>query len=68
MQGIVLGVVAGLVLARVLLEPFIFGLSPQDPVTLAGVVLVLLIVSSSASLLPAMRTARVDPAEVLKAA
>jgi ABC-type lipoprotein release transport system permease subunit len=34
----------------------------------AGVVAILLVVASTASLLPAMRTARVDPAEMLKAA
>jgi len=67
-QGLVLGIVAGLLLARLLLAPFIFGLSPQDPTTVAGVVAILLLVASTASLLPAMRTARVDPAEVLKAA
>jgi hypothetical protein len=67
-QGLVLGVGGGLLLARFLLEPFIFGLSPQDPVTIAGVVVILLVVASAASLLPALRTARVDPAEVLKAA
>jgi predicted permease len=68
LQGLVLGIVAGLFLARVLLAPFIFGLSPQDPTTVAGVVAILLVVASAASLLPAMRTARIDPAEVLKAA
>ena len=67
-MGIALGVAGGLALARVLLAPFIFGLSPQDPATIAGVVAMLLVVASVASLLPAMRTARVDPAEVLKAA
>ena len=68
LQGLGLGIVGGLVLARLLLAPLIFGLRPDDPSTLAGVVLVLLIVTSAASLLPAMRTARVNPAEVLKAA
>jgi predicted permease len=67
-HGVVLGVVAGLVLARLLLQPMIFGLSPQDPTTIAAVVALLLVVAGGASLLPALRTARVGPAEVMKAA
>ena len=67
-HGLALGTALGLLLARRLLAPLVFGLRTHDPATVAAVVLALLIVAGAASLLPAARTARVDPAEVLRSA
>jgi ABC-type lipoprotein release transport system permease subunit len=41
--------------------------SPNDPIVLAGVPVVLFAVAILASFLPARRAAGVDPAEVLRA-
>jgi ABC-type antimicrobial peptide transport system permease subunit len=64
-----LGCTAGLGLAAVfarLLAGMLYGVSPSDPATLASVVGIVLAVSALASLLPAIRAARVDPMEVLR--
>ncbi len=64
-----LGCLAGTALALVftrLLAGMLYGVSPSDPATLAGVVIVLLLVSFLASLLPAIRAARMAPLEVLR--
>ncbi len=60
--GLILSLVVGRVMAAVL-----FGVSPFDPVTLGGVLVVFLAVAVAGSLLPAVRASRVDPVEVLKA-
>jgi len=44
----------------------LFGVSAWDPVTLASVIAIMLAVASLASLLPAVRAARVDPMQVLR--
>ncbi len=54
--GIVAALAAGSVLASLL-----FGVTPRDPITLTGVVVVLAAVAMVASWLPARRAARVDP-------
>jgi ABC-type antimicrobial peptide transport system permease subunit len=54
--GIVAALAAGSVVASLL-----FGVTPRDPITLAGVVVVLAAVAMLASWLPARRAARVDP-------
>jgi ABC-type antimicrobial peptide transport system permease subunit len=62
LTGIGLGV--GLLLAAgvgQLLRSQIFGVSPLDPVTFVGVVLLLAAVAFLAAWLPARRAARVDP-------
>jgi putative ABC transport system permease protein len=63
--GVVLGAVSALVAAR-LLETLVFGVTASDPFTLAIVAGVLLLVSAAASLLPAWRAAKLDPATVLR--
>jgi predicted permease len=60
--GMVLALGAGALLAR-----FLYGLGLVDPVTLAGVPLVLAAVALLAAWLPARRAARVDPVEALRA-
>jgi putative ABC transport system permease protein len=58
--GLALGAAAALSLASKV-SPLLYGVSPKDPVTYAGVVGTLLVVAVVASLAPALRAARVDP-------
>ena len=64
-----LGCAAGLLLAAVfarLLSGMLFGVSATDPTTLAGVLAIVLAVSAAASLIPAVRAARVEPMQALR--
>ena len=64
-----LGCVGGLALAAAfgrLLSGMLYGVSPSDAATLSGVLLLVLAVAVAASLLPALRAARVEPMQVLR--
>lgn len=64
-----LGCVAGLALAGAftrVLATMLFGVSPWDAVTMVGVIALVVAVSAAASLLPAVRAARVEPMQVLR--
>jgi len=50
-----------------LLTALLFGVAPHDPVILGGVVAILLTVGVVASMVPALRAARVDPVTALRA-
>jgi predicted permease len=63
--GVTLGM-WGAHLAAGALEAFLYELEPRDPVTLSVAAALLLGVALAASLLPALRATRVDPAEVLR--
>lgn len=66
---IVLGAGAGLgiaVFAMRSIESFLFQVPPTDPVTLGGVVVLLILVGSLAAWIPALRAARVDPITALR--
>lgn len=63
--GIVVGGVVGVVASRAL-SKLLFQVSPADPVTLAAVAGVLLLVSLVAIYLPARRATRVDPVTALR--
>ena len=71
-QGLMLtalGVGGGLALFIVVarfLRGLLFGVAPSDPVTLAGAALVLLLIATLASWIPARRASRVDPARTLR--
>jgi putative ABC transport system permease protein len=65
--GIVVGLGAAWVSAG-LLRQMLFGVEPQDPVTLGVVAAVLLAITLLASWLPARRAARVDPVVALREA
>jgi len=65
--GIAIGLVSAWGLAG-LLRQMLFGVEPQDPLTLGVVAAVLLAVTLLASWLPARRAARVDPAVALRRA
>jgi predicted permease len=64
--GLALGLGAALAAGRVL-QGALYGVSPRDPLTLAGVTLVLLLAAASAGFGPARRASRLDPARVLRA-
>jgi putative ABC transport system permease protein len=72
-QGLVLaalGVAGGVVLFVMIarfLQSFLFGVTPTDPVTIAGAAVVLMAIAALASWLPARRAAWVDPASTLRA-
>jgi ABC-type antimicrobial peptide transport system permease subunit len=64
-----IGLAAGLPLALVagrLVESFLYGLAPADPVTLAGAGALMLAIAALAAWLPARRASRVDPMEALR--
>ena len=63
--GVALGAAASWWAAR-FVESLLFGLTPRDPVTIAGAVVVLAAVGAVAGWLPAVRAARIDPAQVLR--
>jgi ABC-type antimicrobial peptide transport system permease subunit len=64
--GVAIGLGASLLLTR-LMSGVLYGVSPTDPLTLAGVALALLAVAAFASAIPAFRAARVDPLTALRA-
>jgi predicted permease len=64
--GIGAGVAASFLLTR-FLSGLLFGVTATDPLTFAGVSLLLLIVAVAASAIPAWRAARIDPIRTLRA-
>jgi predicted permease len=64
--GVAIGSAAALVITR-LLESFIWGVTPSDPPTFVGVSAVLIAIALLASLVPALRVLRLDPALTLRA-
>ncbi len=63
--GVAIGVVAGLILTR-LLGSFLYGISASDPATFIAVAVILIAVSAAASFFPARRATRVDPIIALR--
>jgi putative ABC transport system permease protein len=64
--GVAIGCVLALLAGR-LIQGLLVGVSPADPFTLGTVALTLMIVAGAAALLPALRAARVDPIQALRA-
>ena len=64
--GLGLGLAGGLLVSRAL-ESQLFGVSPSDPVALAGVALSLSLVSLLALATPAWRAASIDPTRAMRA-
>jgi putative ABC transport system permease protein len=70
MKNTLVTVAAGLLIAYLVsrfIADMLFNVSPYDPVVFVSVAAGILIVSTIASLLPAFRAARIDPARSLKA-
>ncbi|HEY6291607.1 MAG TPA: ADOP family duplicated permease, partial [Terriglobia bacterium] len=63
--GIAAGTVAALEASR-LVASFLFGLKPNDPLTLAGAALLMLAAAALAGYLPARRASHVDPMVALR--
>ncbi|HEY6385499.1 MAG TPA: ABC transporter permease [Candidatus Acidoferrum sp.] len=63
--GVIAGVIASVALTR-FLATMLFDVQPTDPLTFAGVVLLLVAVSAVACFLPARRAMRVDPIIALR--
>ena len=57
---------AGAAVSSRFTRTLLFGVAPQDPVTLVAAVAVLLVVVVAASWLPARRAARIDPARAMR--
>jgi predicted permease len=63
--GAALGLVAAVSLTP-LMAAQLYGIGPMDPLTLAGVPIVLLLVACAACLVPARRAMRIDPVTALR--
>jgi predicted permease len=63
--GVVVGLLAATVLSSVMAS-LLYGVSPTDPLTYGAVALALVLVSLTASWIPAARAAGVDPASALR--
>jgi ABC-type antimicrobial peptide transport system permease subunit len=69
MTATAIGIAAGIAFATLgvrVLRSVLFGISPYDPVTFAGSILLLLVVGFIAAFVPTMRIAKIDPAETLR--
>jgi predicted permease len=64
--GVALGLLASLFLTR-LIANILYGISAHDPLTLASIAMLLIIVTLAACYVPARRALRVDPATALRA-
>jgi predicted permease len=63
--GLFLGVAGALIGTR-LIRGLLFGVAPNDPVTLVGVTVMMVVVGIAACWLPAIRAARIDPAVAIR--
>jgi putative ABC transport system permease protein len=63
--GLMIGIIASWWVST-FVSSMLFGLTPHDPPTMVGAVLVLVAVGAVAGWLPARRAARLDPARVLR--
>ena len=63
--GLLIGIAASVGMNR-LLQSFLVGVTPTDPLALAGSILLLLAAASLGCCLPALRAARIDPTAVLR--
>src|SRR5690349_8275236 len=65
LYGLFLGVAGALVGTR-LIRGLLFGVTPNDPMTLVGVAVMMIVVGVAACWLPALRAAKIDPAVAIR--
>ena len=65
LAGTTLGLIAALLVSRALAS-FLYGISARDPWVFAGSILTLVLIASAASLLPALRSARINPMAAIR--
>jgi ABC-type antimicrobial peptide transport system permease subunit len=65
LAGVALGIVGALLCTR-LIRSMLFGVAPDDPASMAGAAVLLLVVGLVASWLPAWRAASVEPMVALR--
>jgi ABC-type antimicrobial peptide transport system permease subunit len=63
--GLTTGLIGALGVGRFLASQ-LFGVSPRDPLTIAIVAMLLLVVAAGACLIPARRAIRIDPVRALR--
>lgn len=63
--GVLIGAGAAFALTR-LMQSMLFGISASDPLTFAGVALLLIVVAVFAAYFPARRATRIDPMIALR--
>jgi predicted permease len=64
--GLIVGLAGAVVVTRVL-QRFLFGVTPTDPIAFTGVTLLLVAIGLMAAWLPARRATRIDPCAALRA-
>jgi putative ABC transport system permease protein len=65
MIGTALGLTGSFLLTQTM-RSLLYQISPTDPLTLVGVVSLLLLVAAAASWIPARRATRIDPIDALR--
>jgi putative ABC transport system permease protein len=63
--GLIVGLAGALLLTRTM-RSMLFEISPNDPITIVGIALLLLLIAMLASYIPARRATRVDPMIALR--
>ena len=63
--GLLVGVV-GTILTTRLIQGLLFGVAPDDPVTIIGVAVLMASIGIAACWIPARRAARIDPAMAMR--
>jgi ABC-type antimicrobial peptide transport system permease subunit len=63
--GLVVGVIGSLIATR-LIQGLLFGVTPNDPITLVAVALAMVGIGVAACWVPARRAAKVDPAVAMR--
>jgi putative ABC transport system permease protein len=63
--GVTFGIIGAAFVARVM-QGLLFGVAPRDPATFSGVALMMTAIGVAACWIPALRTARIDPAITMR--